>query len=209
MITSPQPGGPVDTTLIPSYGGHVAKVIFEGLEHTPLILECRPRKRTLDAIITLQDMSDELYRVLPATPLGHLPYIMHQHIDSALITTFVERWQPNTNTFHMPWGEITIMLHNVQRILGIGIDGSLPVEPSDRDWQLGLAGLFGEPLSELRGKGHFTSGSINVGALFQLCHRSQSMETQATAYYMAIVGSTLLVDKTRVGMRPHPVVARC
>ena len=32
------------------------------------------------------------------------------------------------------------------------------------------------------------------------------MDTQATAYYMAIVGSTLLMYKTRVGMRPHPVV---
>ena len=99
------------------------------------------------------------------------------------------------------------MLHDVQRILGIGIDGSLPTEPSDHDWQLGLAGLFGEPLSELRAKGHFTSGSINVGSLLQLCHRSQSRDTQATAYFMAIVGSTLLVDKTRVGMRPHPVLA--
>ncbi|XP_057533799.1 protein MAIN-LIKE 1-like [Amaranthus tricolor] len=151
-------------------------------------------------------MSDELYRVLPATPLGRLPYIMHQHIDGVLITTFVERWQPDTNTFHMPWGEMTIILHDVQRILGIGIDSSLPVEPSDSEWQLGLGNLFGEPLSELRAKGHFTSGIINVGALLQLCHRTQSMETQATTYYMAIVGSTLLVDNTRVGMRPHPVV---
>ncbi|XP_057545025.1 protein MAIN-LIKE 1-like [Amaranthus tricolor] len=99
------------------------------------------------------------------------------------------------------------MLHDVQGILGIGIDGSLPVEPSDCEWQHSLGGLFGEPFSELRAKGHFTSGSINVGALLQLCHRSQSMETQTTAYYMAIVGSTLLVDKTRVGMRLHPVVA--
>ena len=98
------------------------------------------------------------------------------------------------------------MLHNVQHILGVGIDDSLPVEPADRDWQLGLASLFGEPMSELRGKGHFTSGSINVGVSLQLCHRSQSMETQATAYYMAIVGSTLLVDKTRVGMRLTPLL---
>ena len=35
------------------------------------------------------------------------------------------------------------MLHDVQRILGISIEGSLPVEPADRDWQLGLAGQFG------------------------------------------------------------------
>ncbi|XP_057528930.1 protein MAINTENANCE OF MERISTEMS-like [Amaranthus tricolor] len=27
-----------------------------------------------------------------------------------------------------------------------------------------------------------------------------------TAYYMAVIGSTLLADKTRTGMRPHPIV---
>ena len=77
LITSPQPEGPVDTSLIPSNAGHVAKVIFEGSERMPPILDCRPRKRTLEAIIRLQDMSDEFYGVLPATPLGHLSYIMH------------------------------------------------------------------------------------------------------------------------------------
>ena len=82
------------------------------------------------------------------------------------------------------------MLHDVQRMLGVGIDGSILVEPADGDWKLGLLGLFGKPISELRRKGYFTSRSINVGEMLQLCHRSQSLETQATAYYMAIVGST-------------------
>ena len=99
------------------------------------------------------------------------------------------------------------MLHDVQRMLGVGIDGSILVEPADGDWKLGLLGLFGKPISELRRKGYFTSRSINVGEMLQLCHRSQSLETQATAYYMAIVGSMLLVDKTRVKMRPHPILA--
>ena len=39
-----------------------------------------------------------------------------------------------------------------------------------------------------------------------MCHRSQSLKTQFAAYYMAIVDSTLLVDKSRVGMRPHPIL---
>ena len=74
---------------------------------------------------------------------------MHQHMDSALISAFVERWHPDTNTFHMPWGEMTIMLHNVQCILDNGIEGSLSAEPADGEWKLALAGLFGEPMSEL------------------------------------------------------------
>ena len=98
------------------------------------------------------------------------------------------------------------MLHDVQRILGVGIDGSLPAELAESDWKLGLANLLGDQMSEVRKKRYFTSGSINVGEMLQLCHRSQFLETQTTAYYMAIVGSTLLVDKTRVGMRPHPIL---
>ena len=32
------------------------------------------------------------------------------------------------------------------------------------------------------------------------------METQSITYYMAIVSSILLADKTRTGMRPHPIL---
>ena len=207
VIREPQPGGPVDTRLIPSYGGHVARVIFEGLERNPPILECRLRKKTIDSIIRLQDMSDEMYQILPTTELGRLPYVVHQHIDSALIAAFVERWQPDTNTFHMPWGEMTIMLHDVQRILGLTIDGALPTVPPAAEWKLGLASLFGDPIAELQRKGSIINGNVNVSELLELCHRSQSLETQSSAYYMAVVGSTLLVDKTRSGMKPHPIIA--
>ena len=61
-------------------------------------------------------------------------------------------------------------------------------------------------MSELRRKRYFISGSINVGENMPMCHQSQALETQSTVYYMAIVGSTLLVDKTRIGMRPHPIL---
>lgn len=49
------------------------------------------RKNIIDYITRLRDMSDELYRELSNTSLGVLSCIMHQHIDSTLISTFVER----------------------------------------------------------------------------------------------------------------------
>ena len=61
-------------------------------------------------------------------------------------------------------------------------------------------------MSELRRKGYFTSGTINVSEVMHMCHRSQALKTQCTTYYMAIMDSTLLVDKTRTGMRPHPIL---
>ena len=95
------------------------------------------------------------------------------------------------------------MLHDMQRILGIGIEGSLPAEPADGEWKLALAGLFEEPMSELRRKGYFTNGSINVGEIMHMCHRSQALEIQCTAYYMAIVGSTLIRLKLGWNLTPY------
>ncbi|PKU83297.1 Serine/threonine-protein phosphatase 7 long form like [Dendrobium catenatum] len=44
-------------------------------------------------------------------------------MDHNLLTTLVERWSPQTNSFHLPVGEMTITLQDVALILGLQIDG--------------------------------------------------------------------------------------
>ena len=56
-----------------------------------------------------------------------------REIDHNLITTFVERWRPETHTFH-PHGETTITLQDVEVILGIPIDGEAVVGTTDKIW---------------------------------------------------------------------------
>lgn len=46
--------------------------------------------------------------------------------DAGLITAFVERWRPETHTFHLRFGEATITLEDVYHILGLHTSG-LPV----------------------------------------------------------------------------------
>ncbi|XP_057529713.1 uncharacterized protein LOC130808250 [Amaranthus tricolor] len=157
-------GHPVDWTLI---RGHAAKVIFEGLERTPPILECRPRKKTLDLIIRLQDMSDELYRVLPASPLGRLLYIMHQHIDSALITAF-----ELVLTVHFPWNRL--------------------IKTGSWAWPAFL--------------GSHCRSCVRRGTSPAVALTWVHCCSYATVLRLWIL-KLLLVDKTRVGMRPHPVLA--
>ena len=49
----------------------------------------------------------------------HFGHIM---INWPLITCLVERWRPKTHTFHVPFKEMTITLHDVAISLGLLID---------------------------------------------------------------------------------------
>ena len=55
--------------------------------------------------------------------LEHLSSIEQMTIDYALIRALVERWRPETNTFHLPCGEATVTLEDVAYIYGLPIDG--------------------------------------------------------------------------------------
>ncbi|RYR53554.1 hypothetical protein Ahy_A06g028728 [Arachis hypogaea] len=44
--------------------------------------------------------------------------------DNFLILALVERWRPETHTFHLPWGEVTITLQDVAYNLGLRAHGN-------------------------------------------------------------------------------------
>lgn len=127
------------------------------------------------------------------TGLAHLPGIMFDRHDHALITAFLERWQPETNSFHLLEGEVTITLEDVHRILGIQCHGE-PV-------RLILA-QPGEEEAELeRFRAHFASAlevkSYHLAKLWTIIKdRRVDRQIREAAYLGYIVGSTLFIDKT-------------
>ncbi|CAI0559408.1 unnamed protein product [Linum tenue] len=45
--------------------------------------------------------------------------------DAGLITALVERWQPESSTFHLSFGEVMITLEDVATLTGLAIDGDV------------------------------------------------------------------------------------
>ncbi|KAK9149205.1 hypothetical protein Scep_007962 [Stephania cephalantha] len=69
--------------------------------------------------------TETLQRIIHRTELTPLIYCSYWKGNKELISTFVERWQPETNTFHMSFGEMSITLEDVSMLLKILVTGKV------------------------------------------------------------------------------------
>ncbi|RYR50941.1 hypothetical protein Ahy_A06g025985 isoform A [Arachis hypogaea] len=71
-------------------------------------------------------LHERIIPYLETAGLYHLARLNSQWfwVDEALLSAFIERWRPETHTFHMPFGECTITLQDVAYQLGLLIDGA-------------------------------------------------------------------------------------
>lgn len=68
--------------------------------------------------------SDDMAQGLKNIGLYQIARINNCPIDPSLITALVERWRPETNTFHLPFGEMTVTLEDVSILWGLPIQGN-------------------------------------------------------------------------------------
>jgi hypothetical protein len=129
----------------------------------------------------------------------------YRYSNKLAVSAFIERWQPETNTFHLPFGEMSITLDDVYCILGIPITGRAvsaePVEFPDavklvRE-TLGVS-VAAARQELLQGRGtsvrlewlRTTFSGVNSA------YDAESIRCAARAYLLFLLGCTLFADKT-------------
>ncbi|MFQ6652363.1 hypothetical protein Gotur_024265, partial [Gossypium turneri] len=119
-------------------------------------------------------------------------------VDPKLISTLIERWRPETHTFHLPCGECTITLEDVSLQLRLPVDG-YPVTGSSQssDWGAVCYELLGAIPEKMDG------GKIEMG---WLCDTFPDPDEDSTeierirytrAYILQLIGGYLMPDLSR------------
>ncbi|MFQ6623943.1 hypothetical protein Gotur_003361 [Gossypium turneri] len=116
-------------------------------------------------------------------------------LDLKLISVLIERWRPEMHTFHLPCGECTITLEDVQLQLGLPVDGStLTGSIQSADWGAVCYDLLGViPDNIYRGR-------IEMGWLrdtfLKLGNDSTEVERirYARAYFLEMIRGYLMLD---------------
>ena len=99
--------------------------------------------------------------------------------DTSLRTCLVDRWRPETHTFHFRWGEMAPTLQDVSYLLGLPLAGDPigPLREPPANWKLEMAqrfeGIIDEPMTEDDSENHGPKVawllSYEVSTIFIFC----------------------------------------
>ncbi|KAL0016841.1 hypothetical protein SO802_003910 [Lithocarpus litseifolius] len=192
--------GPENASLLTQQQNHRSEAIWNDEDLGPLT--CRGRSKEM-ANITMED--NRVIDIIKLVGLEGLFRAPSKGIDHCLITALVERWRPETHTFHLLHGEMSITLEDVEVILGLPIDGEVLIGPTaveGGDWKQLCVELLG---FEVPANDNTTlvGQRILISRLVQriaepLPHDATEMQLHqyARCYILALIGDKLFMDKS-------------
>ena len=129
------------------------------------------------------------------------------NLNAPLVSSLADRWRPETHSFHLRTGEMTVTLQDVSLITGLPIDGRPLCMSTDSDgWRQQMEALIGmSPAEAPVGDGEKKEG-VAAGAPFtwivaNFAHCPEDanddvIQTYARVYMWYVISRTLFADAT-------------
>ncbi|KAL6894011.1 hypothetical protein ACP4OV_008109 [Aristida adscensionis] len=190
--------GPVDKSVLVDQALHKSEAIFVGKVYKPVrFIEHGTRLNQWEV------RHEGMLAILRRCGFYHLCFLKRVQLDHALLNALVERWRRETQTFHLRFGEMTVLLKDVAIITGLWVHGAPVTGPTDCRWEQLCLQLLGQEPPQIKGSSiniawlHDTFKNLPEGA------NQSEIEYAAQAYILYQIGCSLFPDPsgTRVHLR--------
>ncbi|XP_075633577.1 serine/threonine-protein phosphatase 7 long form homolog [Castanea sativa] len=196
QIEHAQPG-PIDPSMLTLQPKHRSEAIWNGQD--PRSLKCHTRSEELSDKEPMVD--GRIIDIIKALGLEGLLRTPSREIDNGLITALVERWRQETHTFHMPHGEVTITLQDVELLLELPVDGEAITGSTQKEWENVCDEFLGfRPINNQRKELH--GQKILIQRLLEAIANplppnatEHQLHKYARCYILALLGDTIFMDK--------------
>ena len=165
------------------------------LQAATTTIECR--RNTSTRATDMDEMDSRVVELLQLTGFYGLARIGFFQLDHHLITALVERWRPETHTFHLPEGECTVTLQDVAIQTGLRIDGMPVIGHVGRNWSQMCQELLGRtpPEGTLKGALLRVRWLINEFAMPTQDSDEQYILEYTRAYLLRLIGGNIFCTK--------------
>ncbi|KAH1265484.1 Serine/threonine-protein phosphatase 7 long form [Glycine max] len=185
---------PIDGDVLGMQPKHVSEHVWNGKPDRKLHIR--------RAVPTYQGEEQIPEEIVPRLQQSGFYWIMkmgYLKINVTLISALIERWSPETHTFHLRCGESTITLQDVSVLLGLRIDGAPLIGSTNLDW----ADLCEELLGVKPQEGELESSMVKLSWLpHHFSHRNihdgnvEQLQRFARAWILRFIGGVLFVNKS-------------
>ena len=163
-------------------------------------LSCRSYNEKFTNLEPMVD--DRVVDIIKGVGLEGLLRTLGREIVHGLITALVERWRPETHTFHMPHGEVTITLQDVEVLLGLRVDGKVVTGSTEKVWKEVCWDFLGFSVPDdntkvLQGQRIVIKQLLEQVAVPLLPNaKEDQLHKFAWCYILVLLGDTIFTDKS-------------
>ncbi|KAD7477118.1 hypothetical protein E3N88_00254 [Mikania micrantha] len=115
--------GPIVDDLLSLKDSHQARDIFNNRELTKLVFRCADQK--FFSLLNSNPITDNVKRYIDIAGFGGVIDSGYRNLDHGLLEALIERWCLETHIFHLPIGEVTVTLEDVNVLWGLPIQGEV------------------------------------------------------------------------------------